>query len=114
MKKKFIYILGAALIVSAPADAQTLDLAAYLNAVEQYNNDLKLVKKERDTAAAKAMDARSGALPSVGFNAGYNRNLTDYYMYFDASALIPGDNGIIKAPIKRDNEFSSGIALQQT
>ena len=35
-------------------------------------------------------------------------------MYFDASALSPDATGLIKAPFKRDNEFSSSIALRQT
>jgi outer membrane protein len=114
MRKRFFLILGTALIMSVPGYAETLDISAYLVVVKQNNNDLKLAGKERETAASKARDARSGALPSVGFNAGYNRNLTDYFMYFDASALSPDAHGIIKAPFKRDNEFSSGIALQQT
>lgn len=114
MRKRFVFMLGTALIISVPGYAQTFSLSTYLDAVQQHNNDLKLADKERETATAKASDARSGALPSVGFNAGYNRNLTDYYMYFDASAFIPDADKVIKAPIKRDNEFSSSIALQQT
>jgi outer membrane protein len=118
MNKRFVLILVTtmtmSLLTSIQGNADTYNLTAFLSAVKQHNNDLKLVGKERDTAAVKAKDARSGALPSVGFNAGYNRNLTDYYMYFDSSALMPGSSGVIKAPFKRDNEFSSSIALQQT
>lgn len=115
MRKRFIWILGAALIMSVPGYAQTFDFAAYLDAVEKHNNDLRLAGKERETADSKARDARSGALPSVSLSAGYNRNLTDYYMYFDASALSPeAGGGVIKAPIKRDNEFSSNLVLRQT
>jgi outer membrane protein TolC len=113
MRKYFVLVLGIALAMGNPGYAQTLDLSAYLDAVQKYNNDLKLAVKERETAETKARDARSGALPTVGFSAGYNRNLTDYYMYFDASALNPQAHGVIKAPFKRDNEFSSSIALQQ-
>jgi outer membrane protein len=114
MNMRLVYILGAALLLSTPGYAETLNLTFYLKEVEQHNNDLKLAGKERETAASKAKDARSGALPSVGLTAGYSRNLTDYFMYFDASALIPGGSGVIKAPFKRDNEFSSNVALQQT
>ncbi|MFA6473187.1 MAG: TolC family protein, partial [Candidatus Latescibacterota bacterium] len=118
MNKRFVLILitamATSLLTNVHGYAETYNLTAFLNAVKEHNNDLKLVGKERDTAAAKAKDARSGALPSVGLSTGYNRNFTDYYMYFDSSALIPGASGVIKAPFKRDNEFSSSIALQQT
>ncbi len=114
MRKRFVWIIGAALLINVPGYAQTFDFASYLDAVQKHNNDLKLAGKERETADSKAKDARSGALPSVGLSAGYNRNLTDYYMYFDASALSPeAGGGVIKAPIKRDNEFSSSLVLQQ-
>lgn len=114
MRKHFLFILGAALIMSVPGYAQTFTLSTYLDTVQKYNNDLKLAGKDRETAETKAKDAKSDALPSVGLSAGYTRNFTDYYMYFDASALSSEAKGVIKAPFKRDNEFSSNIALRQT
>ena len=45
MRKHFLYILGAALIMSVPGYAQTFTLSTYLEAVEQRNNDLKLAEK---------------------------------------------------------------------
>ena len=78
------------------------------------NRDLKIAGKERETAAAKVKEARSAALPSVGLEAGYNRNLTDYYMYFDKSAFSPDASGVMSAPFKRDNEYSSAVGLKQT
>jgi len=113
MRKYFIPILGVALAIVNSGYAQTIDLAAYLDAVRKHNNDLKLAGMEREAADSKARDARSGALPSIGFSAGYNRNFTDYYMYFDASAINPQARGVLKAPFKRDNEFNSSVALQQ-
>lgn len=112
MMKKLVFILTIALFTNVRAYAETYDLPAFLEAVKQYNNDLKLAGKERETAAAQAKEAKSDALPSIGFEAGYNRNLTDFYMYFDRSAF--GGTGVAKAPYKRDNEYSSSIALQQT
>ena len=94
--------------------AEIYTLSTYLDAVMQQNKDLKVAGEEKKTGKLQQKEARSAALPSVGLEAGYTRNLSDYYMYFDKSALAPGESGLIKAPIKRDNEFSSTIALQQT
>ena len=112
MKKRILYFLTIALFTSGVAYAETYDLAAFLDAVKQQNNDLKLAEMERETATAQAREAKSNALPTVGLEAGYNRNLTEYYMYFDRSAF--GGTGVAKAPFRRDNEYSGALALQQT
>ena len=110
------YIMAGIILMVAgrTAVAKTYDLDAILNAVRTHNKDLQIAGENRNTGAVQQKEALATALPSVGFEAGYTRNLTDYYMYFDQSALMPGATGVIKAPVKRDNELSSTIALQQT
>ncbi len=102
------------MIALQKADAETYDLDKYLAAVRSHSKDLKLAEKEKEMAQANRKEAISTALPKVGLDAGYTRNITDYYMYFDMSALMPGEGGVVKAPIKRDNEYSASIGLQQT
>ncbi len=105
----------AILVVSGNAGwAQTYDFDTFLGTVKQHNKDLRLASQEKKMADLQQKEALSGALPSVGLEAGYTRNLSDYYMYFDMSALDPSASGVVKAPIKRNNELSSSIGLQQT
>jgi len=103
-----------ACISGAVADAKSFTIDSYLSTVLEQNKDLMLAGKEKDMAGIQKREAFSQALPSVGFEAGYTRNLSDYYMYLDQSSIVPGATGLIKAPMKRDNELSSTLALQQT
>ena len=111
------YIVPACVtfMIAVPqVSAQVYDFDTYVEAVKQYNKDLKVAAEDRELASIQQKEAISEALPTVGFESGYTRNLTDYYMYFDMSALDPEASGTVKAPIKRDNELSSTVALQQT
>ena len=114
MKKWYILILCMTQFAVGRSNAETYTLDSFLDAVKARNRDLKIAEKERETAAAKVKEAQSAALPSVGLEAGYNRNLTDYYMYFDKSAFSPDASGVMSAPFKRDNEYSSAVGLKQT
>ncbi len=114
MKNIFIYMTLLVLCGFQLLLAETLDLDAYLEVVKEHSKDLKLADKDRELADVQKKEAISQALPIVAAEAGYVRNLTDYYMYFDAGSLMPGAGGVIKAPIKRDNEYSATLALQQT
>ena len=115
MKKYFLLITIAAIFLNLNLGiCETYDVNKYLDAVKEKNKDLKLAVKDREMAAVQEKEAKSSALPSVGMQADYNRNLTDYYMYFDKSALMPGASGLLKAPLKRDNDYSAAVGLQQT
>lgn len=105
-----------ALIAGTAATAQTntLSLDQYIGHVVQHNKDLKLAQKDRELAGVQKKQATASALPTIGMSGNYNRNLTDYFMYFDMSALNPEATGFAKAPIKYDNEFGLNVALQQT
>ena len=69
-----------------------------LEEVQQHNRDLQLARQEKRSAGVQESEALAGALPKLAFEAGYNANLTDYYMYLDLSALQPGATGVTKAP----------------
>lgn len=113
MKNKIIILLGFCLIAGA-LQAESYNLNQYLEIVQNHSKDLKLAQKNKELADIQKKEAVSSALPMIGMESGYTRNLTDYYMYFDMSALDPSASGVVKAPIKRDNEFSASIGLQQT
>ena len=114
MPNHFFLILVMVLISASTGLAQTYDFDDYIAAVKQQNKDLKVAVEDKEMANLQQKEALSTALPKVGFETGYTRNLTDYYMYFDKGALMPGEDGLIKAPFKRDNELTATVALQQT
>lgn len=114
MSKRLILFVCATLGMATTAQTQTFTLDQYIQRVLDHNKDLKLAQKDKELAFTQKRQAIASALPTVGMESGYTRNLTDYYMYFDMSALNPQATGIAKAPIKRDNELSANVALQQT
>ncbi len=114
MKLPIGIILSFCVLLPLQARAQSYTLDTYLEEVQQHNRDLQLARQEKRSAGVQESEALAGALPKLAFEAGYNANLTDYYMYLDLSALQPGATGVTKAPIKRNNEFSATLALQQT
>lgn len=114
MLKRIFLAICLLLGLSIPTQAQTLTLRHYIERVVEHNKDLKLAQQDKALAHVQKKQAISTAIPSVGMESGYTRNLTDYYMYFDMAALNPEATGIVKAPMKRANEFTTNIALQQT
>lgn len=113
MKNKINLFLSF-LFVFGVVQAESYNLNQYLETVRNYSKDLKLAQKEKELAQIQKKEAIASALPMIGLQSGYTRNLTDYYMYFDMSALQPGATGVVKAPVKRDNEFSASVGLEQT
>lgn len=107
------------LFLAQPGLTETCTLDSYLSKVQQHSKDLKLAAKEKDMARINKRQAISVALPKVGLESAYTRNLTDYYMYadfgdFGAALGMPPGMGPAKFKVKRNNEYSTSIALQQT
>ncbi|HUU46739.1 MAG TPA: TolC family protein [Acidobacteriota bacterium] len=114
MWKTVLIVCAQVLLLAVPAYADSYDLETFLARVEEHSNDLKLVHKQRELAAAEKSAALSGALPSIGVEASYNRNLTDAYMYVDFPASEDGEGGVQKFNINRNNEYAASAVLRQT
>ncbi|MBN1408481.1 MAG: TolC family protein [Calditrichaceae bacterium] len=84
------------------------DLDAFLELVKQNSKDLKLAKQELKMADAVKKEAWASALPKVGAQGDYRRNLLENYLFVD----FPGQ-GKQKFKISYDNEFSFNAALTQ-
>jgi len=112
MKFKRLIIMLVFAAIGA-VQSQTLDLESFLSRVLTHSKNLKLAVKQQELAAIQKQEAVATALPKIVARANYTHNLTDYYMYADMSALT-GKPGVMKMKIKRNNEFSASIALQQT
>ncbi len=114
--KKIIFIVIFLMITGIlPIKAEQYNLDRFLELVERNSQDLKLARQDVKIAGAQKKLAISGALPKISAGAGYMRNPTETYMYFDAGKLS-GDStaGISKIPISRNNEYSANVMLSQT
>ena len=109
--KKIILPLLLAAILAGPADAGVYTIDQYLDLVARHSKDLKQAEQDVESAAATKKEAMSGALPHLSARAGYNRNLTDQYMY---ASLDPESDEVAKFRINRDNDYSAGAVLSQT
>lgn len=119
MQYKFGILIIVLFFLTQFGIAETCNIDSYLSKVEQYSKDLNLAAKEKDMAKVNKKQALSIALPKVGLEGGYRRNLTDYYMYadfgdFGAALGMPPGAGPTKFKVNRNNEYSATIALQQT
>ncbi len=113
MKSKIWISFILIILLSNVLSARTYNLKNYLALVEKFSKDLKLAGQEQEMAKVNKKQAISLAFPKIAAKADYTRNLTDYFMFVDASFLgQPGQ--VAKFKVKRDNELSANLALQQT
>ena len=111
MKIILVFVSLSSLYVQA----QAITLEEFLDRVEQYSNDIRLAEEGRKLAGAQKSGAVAGALPHLNAQAGYNRNLSDLYMYADMGSLSGDPNaGTSKLRINKDNEYSFNLVATQT
>lgn len=91
-----------------PAETLTLDLQHFVDRVLCDGPDIKLLAKDLETADAMKQEAWATALPKLVFNAGYNRNLKETYLFVD----FPG-MGEQQFKINYKNEFSWQAIINQ-
>jgi len=97
------------------ANSCTIDI--FLQAVDQHNPDLHLAQHDLELATVQKREARSLALPKVGAQGSYNRNLKRNYMYVEMPTADSLGNIIdipMSFPINKNNEYAFNVALSQT
>jgi outer membrane protein len=118
MKRLLIFIAIIISVFAQLALGETVNMDQFLIRVKEHSKDLQLAKKEKEMAKAHKRTAISTALPKIGAEAGYTRNLTSYYMYADFGDVGEmfgfGGGGPAKFKVNRNNEYSANVALQQT
>jgi outer membrane protein TolC len=91
-------------VFAALSSAETLDVAGFLERVEQNSRDLQIARKDVALADTDIRAAWSSVFPSVGGQAGYIRNLSPLYTYQGGSKTeLTGDN----------NQFQVGVSATQ-
>lgn len=113
--KNRILVIALFMTFSNMLLAQKYNIASFIELVKKNNKDILIAAKDLEIADAQDAMARSGAYPYISASAGYNRNLKEAYMYFDASGLFGPDagNGPSKFKINYKNEFSAGAVINQ-
>lgn len=118
MNKLKLYMGIFIIVVAQSVSGETVDMDHFITLVKEHSKDLQLAKQEKEMAKANKKTAISTALPKIGAEAGYKRNLTSYYMFADFGAVGEmfgfGGGGPAKFKVNRNNEYSANVALQQT
>ncbi|MCL2295268.1 MAG: TolC family protein [Spirochaetes bacterium] len=116
MKKLLLICIIALAAANLPALDKSIDLTLeeYVRLVGRNSKHLRIAAKDLEIAAATERAARSQALPMIGAEAGYTRNLLDITRPM-AVAAPPAGGALIFQDIRvnTDNEFSFGLALNQ-
>ena len=98
----FLFMIGGSLY------AGEYDLDEFLELVRQNSKDLKLAEQELEMAKAVKKEAWATALPKIGAQGNYRRNLLKNYLF----AEIGGE--VQKIDLTFNNEFAFNTALSQT
>lgn len=115
MKNK-IFLIGIFFFFSNLFFAQKYDINHFIELVKKNNKDILIAAKDLEIAETQDAMARSSAYPQINASGGYNRNLKEAFMYFDASELFGDENdggGPSKFKVNYKNEFSAQAVLSQ-
>ena len=118
MKLKTFYKAAAVLLLSAaftaPVFSDSYTLEDYIKEVEKNSRQLKQAANDVLIAETDEKAAKSQALPTVGAQAGYTRNLNDIETSYPV-ASVGGGGPLIwdDVDINSDNDFSFGLSLDQ-
>ena len=108
MLKINVLLLSFLILIGTSLHAAEYDVDAFLELVKQNSKDLKLAEQELEMAKAVKKEAWATALPKIGAQGDYRRNLLENYLFVD----FPGE-GKQKFKISYNNEFSFNAALSQ-
>ena len=118
MKLKTVISAAAVLIfaaaVSAPVFSESYTLEDYITGVEKNSRQLKQAAKDVIIAETNEKAAKSQALPTIGAQAGWTRNLNDIETSYPVASVDGG--GLLiwdDIDINSDNDFSFGLSLDQ-
>ena len=100
--------------VTAPLFSESYTLENYITGVEKNSRQLKQAAKDVIIAETNEKAAKSQALPTIGAQAGYTRNLKDIEQSYPVASVAGGGPLIMQdIDMNSDNDFSFGLSLDQ-
>ena len=109
-----ITLFAAAANLMALDKSLDLTIEDYVKLVDKNSKQLMVAAKELEIANATEKAARAQALPMIGAEAGYKRNLLDIKMPMAVAAPAGGGALIYQdIDVNKDNEFTFGLSLNQ-
>ena len=106
-------VLAFISITAAPLFSENYTLENYITGVEKNSRQLKQAANDVIIAGTQEKAAKSQALPTIGAQAGYTRNLNDIEQSYPVASAGPGPLIWEDIDINRDNDFSFGLSLNQ-
>ncbi|MEM7415581.1 MAG: TolC family protein [Gemmatimonadota bacterium] len=109
----------AALVMSASGlsaqEPEPVGLAGLVRTALDQNNDLRAAREGYETAQEQVSEAWSNVMPSVDFNASYQRNLAAAVNFLPAAIFDPtaGPDDYVPVQFGADNQWSSTISVEQ-
>lgn len=101
-------------LLTSSIHALDLDLAGFLKLVQRNSHDLKLAVQDLETASANKKEAWATALPKIGAEVGYKRNLTNNFLYIGMEDQETGENVTQKLKFNFNNEYQFSAVVNQT
>lgn len=111
---KILFLFSLLTLISAPVFSESYTLENYITGVEK--NSRQLIQAAKDVVIAETSEnaAKSQALPTIGVQAGYTRNLNDINQIMPVAADTgSGDFIYQELDMNSDNDFSFGLSLDQ-
>ncbi len=101
------------LIFTAPLFSESYTLENYIKGVEKNSRQLEQAAKDVVIAKANEKATTAMALPTVGAQAGYTRNLLEVEQPSPVAALPSGELLYQDIVVNNDNDYSFGLSLSQ-
>jgi len=100
-------ILTFFILISVSVCAKEYDLEGFLGLVKQNSKDLKLAEQELKMASARKKEAWATALPKIGAQGGYRRNLLKNLLFAEFNGVVQ------EIDLTFNNEYSFNASLTQ-
>ncbi len=105
MKPKAVFAVILIMVIGPCLAAEEIDLASYLQRVEEHNKSLEIARSEVAQTEEMKKQALAGLLPNAGVQAGYTRNLNQIMQPVASYATASAMPGVY--PITYTNQVAS-------
>lgn len=112
MKRILLYLLVVTCTATVSAETLTLSRESVVQMALEQNEGYKAAQLEKDRVHGRYLEARSGALPRLTFDAGYQRNIDLPTSVFSMSDSA-GNTETMKISFGTPHNYSFGLSFYQ-